>query len=484
MTTTLKQPEQKRYREVISKLQNDIASGVYAPGKRLPSVRALCAVLKASTATVTHALHLMEDKGLIEARSRTGFFVRCPAPDLATPIQTTAMQPRSQVIALSERRALTLGLRARIARNVDDRLSNVRMEPSLYPAAELQRSMSSLARSEPKLLTTWTGHHDAELEIQLAKRYSQFGCAWTPKEIFITANHMEAVCTFLRLLTKPGDVVAVQSPSPMVLLNTLDQLGVRVLEIPTDPKEGLSVETLAFALKQEKIAACVFEANFPNPTGSLMSDEAKRRTVELLAEYGVPLIEDDKSGEIYFGATRPLPFKAFDQSGNVYYCGELGFLLAPGLGGGFAVTGNQRSAFHYASGATGAYGPPPLIQRAFASFIADGLYERHLRRMRQAIAQNMRALRAAVETCFPAQTRMAAPQGGVLLWVELPRKVDTARLLERAMELGIGFVPGRFFSADDSFKNCLRLNAGFEFCAETASQIASLGRLISEQIED
>ena len=477
-----KQQQPTRYNALAEKLKADILAGVYPQGERLPSIRALCATFVASPITVTHALHLLEDEGWVEAHARAGFFVSKTRALPLLPVQTSASTPQPHFVALSERRAQTLGFRAQIGTNLDDKLSNLRIDPTLYPAASLNRIMNALGRNEPQVLTAWSGPPDGRLQTQIRKRFARFGCTWDADEVFITANHMESVHGLLQLLTQPGDLVAVQSPCPMVLLNILDQLGVNLLEIPTDPVEGLSIDTLAFALKHHRIAACVFEANFPNPTGSLMSDEAKRRTVALLAEHKVPLVEDDKFGEIYFGATRPLPFKAFDPTGIVYYCAELGFLLAPGLGGGFAVTGDQRLAFYYARGAKGAYGPPNLIKHAYAAFMADGRYERHLRRMRLNIAQNMAAIRAAVLTYFPAQTRVASPKGGVLLWIELPPALDTSVLLTEALQQGVGFVPGRYFSMDDSFKNCLRLNVGFRLSAEMERDIATLGQLVYASI--
>ena len=469
---------QTRYAELAQKLKLDLEAGLYPRDTRLPSIRHLCAAFGASPITVTHALHLLEDQGLIEARGRAGFFACTAKAAPLLPTQTTPLEPQPHYVALSERRAETLAFRGQIGANQHDRLSNLRLDPSLYPASALIRGMQELARKNPQFITDWSGPPSPRLQTQLARRYARFGCHWQVEEIFITDNHMDSVHSMLELLTRPGDLVAVQSPCPMVLLDILDHRGVNVLEIPTDPAEGLSLDTLAFALKHHTLAACVFEANFPNPTGSLMSDEAKRKTVALLAEHKVPLIEDDKFGDIYFGVNRPLPFKAFDANGIVYYCGELGFLLAPGLSAGFAAVGDQRLAFHYARASRGNYGPTRLVRHLLADFMADGRFERHLRRLRQHVAQNMVMIRNAVLAHFPAQTRVAAPKGGALLWLELPRMVDTSALLDEALKLGVGFVPGRFFSLDDSFKHCLRLNAGFRPDAALTQEIATLGRLV------
>ena len=468
-----------RYSELAARLQEDIAARRLNPGQRLPSVRELCRTFRASPATVTHALHLLEDAGLIEARPRSGFYVRRPDHQLQVPSQTAPTLARPLPVALSAQRAL---MREFHRSDHCDRLCRALIDPDCYPGVTLQRIMTLQARRDPTILAQMSvcGGSSA-LREQLARRSVLLGCHWDAEEVLITHGETEAVHTFLRLFTKPGDVVAIQSPSHMALLNLLDMLGVQVLEIPAHPVDGLSVEALAFALKREKIAACVLTANFPNPTGSLMSDAAKKRTVALLAEHGIPLIEDDTAGEIYFGKNRPLPFKAFDQTGNVYYCSDLGFLVGPGISVGFAVTGNQRFAFEYALMAKGE--PPPLLfQRTLAAFMASGLFEPYLRRLRRTLADYTSAHRAAVEAHFPAETRMASAPGGILIWVELPHAIDTTELQRRALDHDIRFAPGRLFSLDASFYNCMRLNAGHRFRAETEAEIATLGRLIREQI--
>ncbi|GAB7129407.1 PLP-dependent aminotransferase family protein [Silvimonas sp. JCM 19000] len=468
-----------RYSELAARLQLDIETRQLSPGEKLPSVRALCRTFRASPATVTHALHLLEDAGLVEARPRSGFYVRRPDHHLRFPHQTAPTITRPLPVALSSQRAL---MREFHRSDHDDRLCRALIDPDCYPGVALQRIMTLQARRDPGILARASvcGGSSA-LREQLARRAVQLGCHWDADEVLITHGETEAVHTFLRLFTKPGDVVAIQSPSHMALLNLLDTLGVQVLEIPAHPVDGLSVDALAFALRREKIAACVLTANFPNPTGSLMSDAAKRRTVDLLAQHGVPLIEDDSVGELYYGKARPLPFKAFDQTGNVYYCADLGFLVGPGISVGFAVTGNQRYAFEYALMAKGE--PPPLLfQRTLATFMASGQFEPYLRRLRRTMADYTAAHRAAVEAHFPAETRMAAAPGGILIWVELPHGMDSSELQRRALDQHIRFAPGRLFSLDASFANCMRLNAGHRFRPETEREIATLGRLIREQM--
>ncbi|GAB3267808.1 aminotransferase-like domain-containing protein [Chitinimonas naiadis] len=470
-----------RYQALADDLAGRIQRGVLKPGDKLPSVRDLCRVHQASPATVNHALHLLEDAGLLEARPRSGFYVRRLIRQLAAPQQCADADQQPQVIALAEHRRLAVEFHRH---GHQDCLGRAVIDPAFYPTQALQRLMNQAARRDPTLLARiqFEGG-DLPLREQLARRSVQLGCDWQPEEILITHGDTEATALCLRVLTKPGDIVAIQSPSHIALLNLLDTLGLQVLEIPAHPVDGLSVDALAHALQQEKITACVLSANFPNPTGSLMSDAAKQRTVALLSAHDIPLIEEDNFGELYFGDRRPPPFKAFDESGNVLYCADLSTLIGMGMGLGCAITGRYRLAFEYAQ-FSASEPPPPLLQRTLANFMDSGQFEPHLRRLRHALADNVIAHRNAVADHFPASTRVAESRGGYLLWLELPRGLDTAELQRRALLQDIRFAPGHFFSHDRSFSNCLRLNAGYRLTPAIEADIAILGRLTSELVAE
>ncbi|WP_029951661.1 PLP-dependent aminotransferase family protein, partial [Burkholderia sp. A1] len=323
-----------RYGEIACRMQDEIDSGAFRSGDRLPSIRALCARFEASSATVTHALYLLEDAGVIVARRRSGFYL-CDNPQATDMARRPSGEPVSYQ-ALPPQRAMLMELDQHHDR--DQPLLFAKLNPELYPVVRLQRIMTDLARRNPALFTSGCQPGSSMLEPLLARRGRAMGCDWSAEDVTVTLGGDECRRFLLRLLTQPGDTVAVASPCEFRLLEELDALGLKVLEIPAHPRHGLLIDTLDFALSREKVAACVLSANFPHPTGYLMSDDAKRRTVELLEKHQVPLIEDDRCGDLYFGKSRPLPFKAFDRTGRVHYVTDFGHLIGPGMSIGFAVT--------------------------------------------------------------------------------------------------------------------------------------------------
>jgi DNA-binding transcriptional MocR family regulator len=282
----------------------------------------------------------------------------------------------------------------------------------------------------------------------------------------------------LRAVTKPGDTVAIESPTYFGILQILEVLGLRAAEIPTHPKEGVCLEELARRLARTRIKACVFMTNFSNPLGSCLSDGQKRRLVKLLAAKGVPLIEDDIYGSLAFGPVRPTAAKSFDAEGMVLLCSSLTKTLAPGYRVGWAVPGKFKAEVHRLKH-TCSIGNPTVTQLALADFLATGGYERHLRRLCRTYAEQAERMSSLIARNFPSGTRVTRPEGGQVLWVELPGNVDALELHRAALAEGISIAPGPIFSARQQYRNCMRLNCANPWSERIEWALARLGALVN-----
>ncbi len=292
----------------------------------------------------------------------------------------------------------------------------------------------------------------------------------------ITNGCMEALNICLRAVTKPGDTVAIDSPCYFGILQCLDSLGLKALEIPTHPRDGVSLEALSYALDTQPIKACLFVLNFSNPLGSSMPDAQKERLVALLAEHDVPLIEDDIYGDLAFDGTRPRMAKAFDRTGRVLLCDSFSKTLAPGYRVGWCAPGRWLARVEQLKLVT-SVATATLPQMAIADFLANGGYNHHLRRIRRLYAEKVGQMSRAVSASFPAGTRLTRPAGGYVLWVELPPAVNSLELFDRALAAGVSIAPGPIFSAKGKFRNFIRLNCGIPWSPEVERAVERLGRL-------
>jgi DNA-binding transcriptional MocR family regulator len=477
--TPIDQAQSKNlYEQVADRIQLLITEGTLKPGDRLPSVRKLREQLSVSMSTVLEAYRLLEDRGLIGARPQSGYFVK---PTL----QVLPAEP-AQSILPSHNIPVDVSLAFRVSATLRDpnkvKLGAAVPGKELLPIATLNRLMGQVLRNQPDIAHAYdTPKGSEQLRQEVARRLMEAGCSVNPDQIVITNGTSEAVYLSLRAVTQPGDTVAIESPTYYGLLETLEALHLKALELPTHPQEGMSLEHLEAALHQRQIAVCALVSNFTNPLGSCMSDLKKKQLVALLNEYDVPLVEDDIYGDLCFTGNRPKAIKAFDTEGRVLYCASVSKILSPGLRVGWAVPGRYQvkvEQFKMGMNWTTAIAP----QLTAAAFFASGGCDRHLRQMRRALQSQMACMTRAIGDYFPSETKVTRPKGGYVLWLELPPDFDSLSLYEEALKHQISTAPGVMFSPSGGYNNCLRLSCGIPWTEEVEHAIQMLGHLVKGQL--
>ncbi len=465
-----------RYEQLASELAGMISGGILKHGERLPSVRRLASERRLSATTVVQAMRQLEERGLVEARPQSGFYVRHGHLPLAEP-RARALSDVAVPVDISQRlvRVLQAGTRPGMAP-----LAAALPASALLPVAALQRLYAGVARRHTGLLGS--GSHinmdEPALVRQLVRRSLAWGGPLAAEEFVITNSCTEALGLCLRAVTQPGDTVAVESPAYYLMLQLLETLGLKALEIPTDPRFGMSVDALDMATRNGGVAACLLVSNGSNPLGCVMPDEQKRRLANLTAARGVAVIEDDIYGDLHLGDERPWPIKAFDRAGNIMLCASFSKSLSPALRLGFVAAGRYRPVIALQKTITSG-GTNPVTQHVIAEYLESGGYERHLRSLRRAYRHQVEAMRGAVARYFPAGTRISQPQGGFVLWVELPDGIDTTLLYEQAIAAQVAYVPGEMFSPGGMYRNCLRLNCGNPHTPEIEAAMQRLGAIFS-----
>lgn len=465
-----------RYRVVERELLEFIEQVDLAPGDRVPSIRQMSARLGVGLASVNHAYLELERKGVLEARPRSGFFVRENArAELPAKGARTPGAPQASTRS---------GLISQVLESVVDRellpFGVVCPEEGLLPVRILGRLAGGIARQQPELAVNYAPVAGAvSLRRELAARLQEQGLGASQESVLVTNGCMEALSIALRCLTRPGDVVCIQSPAYYCFLQLLETLGLRCVEIPSCPVSGIAPSDVAATLTRYDVKACIFTANFNNPDGALTPEPAQREIVRLLAGRGVPLVEDDVSGELYFGAARPGTFKQHDAAGLVLYCSSLSKTMAPGYRLGWMLAGRFQDKAQELK-ATTSVCSASLPQETAAAFMRLGEYEKHLVRLRDAVQQSMQAMRHHAAAHFPPGTRITRPQGGLVLWLELPGEVNAVELFYKAREQGIGMAPGPIFSTQERYESCIRLSCGVVWDARIEQGLRLLGEVAGE----
>lgn len=449
-------------------------------GDRMPSVRHFSSQQGVSIPTAMQAYVTLESRGLVEARPKSGFYVRARQSDSIPQPQTQGGSPKVTTFANTDPLASLLADHSN-AKLVH--LGAALPSPELLPGVKLARTMATISR---KLGASSVDYDVAPgsivLRRELARRSLEWGCALKADDFAVTLGATEAMSIALQVTCQPGDTVVVESPTYFGLARMLRELRLNAVPVPADSSNGIDLDMLESILRRRKVAACVLIPNFHNPVGFVMPDENKKRLVQMFAAKGVPVIEDDIYGDLQHHGARPRCLKAFDPDGSVILCGSYSKTLAPGYRVGYISAGRWQQRVVALKLATTLSGTL-LPTLAIAEFLKSGGYDRYLRSIRQSFQRQVEQMREAIVESFPEGIRLSRPQGNFLLWCELPAKVDSMELFQQARSSGISIAPGPLFSPDGGFRNFIRINCGRPWNPQIERSIAVLGHLVQRMVD-
>ena len=460
------------YEQIATVISKMVANETLEPGDQLPSVREISRSRDVSISTAVKAYRLLEDRGLVEARPKSGFYVRTVNRRRIAEPAMTQPPPYSRDVECHD-------LVQRLLSTLSDpdviRLGAALPDAAYLPIEALGRQLARVARLPGHQDPAYDPYGEANLRRAFAHRGILSGCSFDADDILVTNGCIEALSLSRQAVTEPGDVVAVESPTYCGVLHLLEQLGRRVWELPTSSKTGACLEGIEEALAED-VDALLLTPSFNNPIGSLMPAAHREDVYDLLCRHDVPLIEDDIYGDLYFGGARPRPIKALDREGRVLYCTSTSKTIAPGYRIGFVSAGRYTEAIAALKMAHTASTSVP-VQRAMAAYLEQPGYEKRLRSVRRVYENNLHRMREGIAETFPSGTCVSAPQGGFLLWVEMPSGTDAMQLSNAAMRRGISVAPGPLFSCCLSYDHCLRLNGGVPWSSDVEAAIETLGEL-------
>ncbi|SEW52865.1 aminotransferase-like domain-containing protein [Chitinophaga arvensicola] len=460
------------YNEIANGIARQISNGILQPGDKLPSVRSLCHEHGISMNTAKRVFLELEAQSFIDAKPQSGYYVskrsytKLPLPEVSRPSSRANDNEPDELIS-------------KVYANMGDEnltlFSISAPSGDLLPLAKLKKEILQATR---ELREGGTAYEPLQGNLKLRRMVAIRSLTWGGNlhedDLITTNGAINAVSLCLMALGKPGDTIAMESPCYPGTLQLAISLGFKVLELPTHPITGLEIDALKKAIP--KINLCLLVPNFNTPLGSCMPDEHKKEIVALLAKHDIPLIEDDIYGDLYFGTQRPKCCKSFDKEGKVLWCSSISKTLAPGYRVGWVAPGRYKEQLlkikliHSISSAS-------IIQESVANFLKTGKYENHIRQLRRTLHDNYLHYAHAIAQYFPEGTKTSRPQGGLAIWIELSKEINTKHLYELAIKQRISIAPGRIFTLQNQFENCIRICIGLPWSDEIRSKLKQLGNL-------
>ena len=465
------------YQQVIDFVGYQEKTGALLPGDKLPSLRKLSRQFEISVPTVKQAYIELERQGRVCARPQSGYYLTAqqartlkPRPTKWSHCAPVTVQCRNMIEQVYEAvhmpDTVALGISNPIQANPPDKT-----------LARLMRTVLSKVSEKAVSYGPVTG--DAKLRMQLAFRYQGQGVAINPDDIVITNGAQEALSIALQCVAQRGDVIAVESPCFFGMIELIETLGMKALEIYTCTESGVCLDDLSEAINQHPIKACLFSSAINNPLGSMKTDAQRQAMVSLLEQHNLPLIEDDVYSELYFTAQKPKPAQLYSEKGLVMTCSSFSKTAAPGYRTGWLLPGKYEEQAKRIKRAQSC-STPLLQQWTLNEYIQSGDYDRHLTVLRKKLQYNCERMRALIAEHFPKEVCISKPQGGSVLWVRCQSHVNTSEFFQQALEQGVSFAPGIIFSPSGKYANYMRISFGIKWSERVEEAVQTLGRLVFE----
>ena len=468
------------YQQVAGRMAQEIRDGVYLSGQKIPSVRKLSRQFEVSLATVVQAYGYLEDQGLIRAKPQSGYYVR---ENILAQVQVPPMSRNHRPKKVSKSQFIAQILQASRQKGAIP-LGAALPQKDCLPWRALQQHISKVSRYQSDEIVQYSitpGNND--LRRMIAIRMRDAGVRVSHEDLVITNGCMEALTLAVRAVTRTNDIIAVESPCYYGHLNLAESLGLKIVEIPTDPINGVSLDALKLAVDRWEIKACIFTARNSNPTGASVPREKQKNIVEFLKKKKIPLIEDDVYGELMYGDEVGSTFKSHDETGNVIYCSSFSKTLSSGLRIGWCIPGKLQQEVQDKQMCS-TMSVSSFCQAVVASYLSQGGYDKHLRTVRNRYQHAAAAYQLAVLRHFPEGTKFSQPKGGVVLWICLPKKVDALELTERASKEGITIITGGIFSNSKNFDHYIRITCTRTLDREVDEAIMKVGMLAKGLLQE
>jgi len=350
--------------------------------------------------------------------------------------------------------------------------------PDTFPVEAMREATARVLRDQPREALQYAASEGfPPLREWVAEHLGEQGMQVDPEQVLITTGSQQGLDLVGKVLIDTGSTVAVEAPTYLGALQAFAPYEPEVVAVPCDD-EGPRPDALAAAHGARFLYVL---PNFQNPSGRCMGEGRRAALVKAAQAMGLPLVEDNPYGDLWFDAAPPAPLAARWAEGTVYL-GSFSKVLAPGLRLGYAVAppllcpkllqAKQAADLH----------TPGFNQRVVHEVVRNGFLREHVPTIRARYKLQRDAMRAALDAHMPAGCRWVVPSGGMFFWVELPESIDATAMLPRAVEAGVAYVPGAAFFASQPRANTLRLSFVTVAPAEIARGVALLSQVLRQQL--
>jgi GntR family transcriptional regulator/MocR family aminotransferase len=465
------------YRQIADGVLAAAREGRLKPGHRLPATRDLARELGVNRQTVVTAYEQLQGEGWVESHTGKGTFLVEPAPAGGEQDEGEALNSFSRAVEGPNVAGLLSVYQAATA---SDGISFAGSYPSreLMPVEAFGEAVTLTLREQGHEALTYgpTAGHPPLREL-LAAKMRERGSRVEPENLLVTNGAQQAIELIFHTFLERGDAVLIEEPTYTGALSVLGSIGARVVAVPVDD-QGMRPDLLAIALERHRPRLLYVQPSFHNPTTAVMGEERRRRLLELAARSRTIVVEDDWAWELRFEGKVPRTLHALDEGAQVIYLSTFSKMLMPGLRVGWIASPPAVTERLMRLKQIRDCGTSPLLQASLHAFLSEGALEQHLARVLPAYRERRDCMLAALERHFPAEASWSRPEGGLFVWVRLPRGIDGQELVLEAQRRGVRYSNGDLFHSNADGSHTLRLTYSAASPAEIESGVKTLGELV------
>lgn len=357
--------------------------------------------------------------------------------------------------------------------------------PELFPIEEMKKISTMVLEEDGRSALQYsTTEGYTPLREQIADRMnSKAKTNVTKDDILITNGSQQGLDFAGKVFLDEGDVVLCESPSYLGALNAFKAYLPKFIEVPTD-KDGMIMEELEKILETtDRVKMIYVIPDFQNPTGRTWPMERRKKFMEIINKYEIPVIEDNPYGELRFeGDTLP-SLKSMDNKGLVIYLGSFSKIFCPGYRIGWTCASHEiLSKFIFVKQGADLQASS-ISQREVSKYIELYDLDKHVEKLKEVYKRRRDLMLKTIKEEFPEGLEYTHPEGGLFTWVELPKHLDSKVIMEDCIANNVAYVPGGSFFPNGGKENCFRLNYSTSTDEKIVEGIKRLGKVLKKYME-
>jgi DNA-binding transcriptional MocR family regulator len=347
------------------------------------------------------------------------------------------------------------------------------------PKADLKRAFDAALLEETDVALGYhTPDGDYLLRERIAERFSHRGIQVTADELVITTGCTQALHGMIKLLAQPGDIVACEAPAYYSTLEILGDLGIRILPVPVRNSQGVDLDLVTALFERFRPRLFVICSTLSNPSGATIPNSGRRALVELCRKTRTQILEDEIYGDLS-EIEGLLPIRSFDDGATVSYVTSFSKTVAPGIRVGVCAAGPNTDRFALLKCQQDMHSAT-VCEVAFRKYLENSDFESHLKFLKALNRRRRELACQVIREHFPAETIVWTPEGGFLLWAEVPQPIDIEAAYRAALQENVAFSRGAAFYTTPQVKiSAMRLNCSRPTTEQLVNGLEILGKILS-----